>query len=78
MSLDERSNVGHFCFCRLRVGDIVTPPTWICSESCEYSKDGKCDDGGLFSDYSNCASGTDCEVGLPSKNALSKKLWVCV
>ena len=27
MSLDERSDVGHFCFCRLRVCDIETPPT---------------------------------------------------
>jgi hypothetical protein len=46
----------------LRVGDIE------CSESCKFSKDGYCDDGGSGSDYSNCASGTDCEVGFPSKN----------
>jgi hypothetical protein len=74
MSLDERSDVGHFCFCRLRiaVGDIV------CSESCKFSKDGYCDDGGSSSDYDICASGTDCEVGLPSKNDLSKQLSFCV
>ncbi len=63
MSLDKRSNVGHFCFCCLRVGDIETPPTFICSESCEYSKDGECDDGGFGYHYDLCASGTDCEVG---------------
>ncbi len=64
MSLDERSDVGHFCFCRLRVGDIE------CSESCAHSKDGYCNDGGSGSDYSDCAFGTDCEVELPSKNYL--------
>ena len=74
MSLDERSNVGHLSFCRLRVGDIATPPTLICLESCDYSKDGECDDGGAGSDGSYCAFGTDCEVGLPSKSALSKPL----
>jgi hypothetical protein len=78
MSLDERSKVDHLSSCRLRVGDIETPPTWICSESCDYSKDGDCDDGGFGSDYSSCVSGTDCEVGLSSKNALSKQLWFCV
>jgi hypothetical protein len=77
MSLGERSNVGHISFvCRLRVGDIETPPTLICSEKCEYSKDGNCDDGGSSSDYSICALGTDCEVGLPSKNHLSKQFMV--
>ena len=76
MSLDKRSNVGHFCFCCLRVGDIETPPTFICSESCEYSKDGECDDGGSGSVYSDCAFGTDCEVGLLSKNNLSKQIVV--
>jgi hypothetical protein len=56
----------------LRVGDIE------CSESCKFSKDGYCDDGGSSSDYDICASGTDCEVGLPSKNDLSKQLSFCV
>jgi hypothetical protein len=70
MSLDERSNVGHLSSCRLRVGDIATPPTLICSESCEFSKDGYCDDGGFGSDFDYCAFGTDCEVGLPPKNDL--------
>ncbi len=55
----------------LRVGDIE------CSESCEYSKDGECDDGGSGSYFDDCAFGTDCEVVLPSKNDLSKQLW-CV
>jgi hypothetical protein len=41
----------------LRGGDIE------CSESCKFSKDGYCDDGGSGSDYDVCASGTDCEVG---------------
>ncbi len=64
--------VGHFCVCRLRVGDIE------CSESCEYSKDGYCDDGGSGSDYDACAFGTDCEVRLPSKNmTFEKRLWCC-
>ncbi len=69
MPLDERSKYGHFCFCRLRVGDLETPPNLnlICSESCEDSKNGVCDDGGSGSDDSECAYGTDCEVGLPSK-----------
>ncbi len=46
----------------------------MCSELCEYSKDGVCDDGGSGSDFDDCAFGTDCEVGLPSKNDLSKQL----
>jgi hypothetical protein len=58
----------------LVIGDIETPPTLICSESCEYSKDGYCDDGGFGSNYSECALGTDCEVWLTSKNSLSKQL----
>jgi hypothetical protein len=62
MSPDEQFHVGHFCFCRLRVGDVETPPTLICSESCKYSKDGYCDGGGSGSHYSECALGTDCEV----------------
>jgi hypothetical protein len=57
----------------LRVGGIG------CSESCESSQDGVCDDGGSGSDYDNCAFGSDCEVELPSKNALSKQqLWCFV
>ena len=56
-----------------RVGEIE------CSESCKFSKDGYCDDGDIGSDYDVCVFGTDCEVGLPSKNALSKKqLWCCI
>ncbi len=61
--------LGHCCFCRLLVGDTEA----MCLESCEYSKDGVCDDGGPGSDFDDCAFGTDCEVELPSKNDLSKK-----
>jgi hypothetical protein len=78
MSLDERSTVDHLSSCRLRVGDIDTPSILICSESCKYSKDGECDDGAFGSDYDVCASGTDCVVGLSSKNDFSKKLLFCV
>jgi hypothetical protein len=78
MSLDERSNVGRFCCFRLRVGDLETLPSLICSESCEKSKDGICDDGSFGSAYDFCAFGTDCTVGLRSKNDLSKKLQFCV
>jgi hypothetical protein len=68
--VSDGSNVGHFCVCRLRVGDIETTPILMCSESCGYSKDGECNDGGPGSDYIDCAFGTDCEVGLPSKKDL--------
>jgi hypothetical protein len=74
MSLDERSTVDHLSSCRLRVGDIETPPTLICSDKCGRKDNGYCDDGGSGSDFNFCAFGTDCEVGLPSKNALSKQL----
>ena len=56
----------------LRVGEIV------CSESCKFSKDGYCDDGGSGSDYDVCAFATDCEVGLSSKNDLFKTIVACV
>jgi hypothetical protein len=42
-----------------RVGDIE------CSDSCKFSKDGSCDDGGSGSASDFCAFATDCEVGLP-------------
>ncbi|MBO6940792.1 MAG: hypothetical protein JJ863_37805 [Deltaproteobacteria bacterium] len=35
-------------------------PTTLCTETCEYSNDGDCDDGGPGSDYSLCDLGTDC------------------
>jgi hypothetical protein len=62
MSLDERSNVGPFCFCYPRVGDIEM----ICTDYCAYgySNDGICQDGGSDSDYDDCAYGTDCNVGF--------------
>ncbi len=75
MSLDERFNVAlsfAFAVFVLHVDDIA------CSESCKFSKDGYCDDGGSGSDYDICASGTDCEVGRPSKNDLSKRFLFCV
>ncbi|MEM6958474.1 MAG: hypothetical protein AAF645_22520 [Myxococcota bacterium] len=35
-------------------------PTGICLESCDFSDDGDCDDGGPDSDFSLCDYGTDC------------------
>ena len=35
-------------------------PDLLCEESCEYSMDGECDDGGPGSLFSVCALGTDC------------------
>jgi hypothetical protein len=32
----------------------------LCTNSCEYSDDGFCDDGGEDSDYDECALGSDC------------------
>ena len=32
----------------------------LCSNSCEYARDGECDDGGLHSDYQECPIGSDC------------------
>ncbi len=75
MSRDEPSDVGHFCFAVfvLRVGDIE------CSESCKYSKDGYCDDGGFGSDYDVCVSGTDCEVGgFHLRTNFQKKIVILV
>jgi hypothetical protein len=31
-----------------------------CDETCQYSSDGECDDGGPGSDYHECGLGTDC------------------
>jgi len=31
-----------------------------CTETCEWASDGDCDDGGLGTEYSSCAIGTDC------------------
>ncbi len=74
--MNERSNVDQFCFFHLLVGDVEA----ICSESCGYSKDGTCNDGGSGSDYDDCAFGTDCEVGLlePITMTYQKQLWCCV
>lgn len=33
----------------------------LCSNTCNYPGDGECDDGGVGSDYSVCAFGTDCD-----------------
>ncbi|XP_077984086.1 uncharacterized protein LOC144438789 [Glandiceps talaboti] len=35
--------------------------TTVCSETCSYSGDGECDDGGAGSLYSLCGLGTDCK-----------------
>ena len=35
-------------------------PSAVCSNTCYYSSDGLCDDGGSGAEYSDCASGTDC------------------
>jgi hypothetical protein len=51
-----KNGLSHFC--RLHVDDIEA----LCSESCESSKDGVCDDGGSGSDNDFCTFGTDCEV----------------
>ena len=32
----------------------------ICTNTCEWARDGECDDGGEGSDYSVCDYGTDC------------------
>jgi len=32
----------------------------VCDETCEFSGDGECDDGGPDSQYSDCGIGTDC------------------
>ena len=39
---------------------ITTYEIRLCSETCAYSADGDCDDGGEASDYSFCDLGTDC------------------
>ena len=57
--------------CLLMNGPILVTFAVECSESCNYSKDGYCDDGGSGSYYDVCLFGTDCEVGLPYKNDLS-------
>ena len=37
------------------------PPTSECTNSCYYSSDGECDDGGPGAEYSHCSLGTDCD-----------------
>ena len=32
----------------------------LCQETCQYSNDGECDDGGAGSSYSDCMPGSDC------------------
>jgi len=46
--------------------NYVLPPSYplaygICEESCMYSNDNMCDDGGVDSQYTVCDIGTDCE-----------------
>lgn len=41
----------------------------VCKDSCEYSKDGQCDDGGEGSEYNECKFGTDCfDCGMRLSN----------
>ncbi|MBW2462404.1 MAG: hypothetical protein JRH11_12220 [Deltaproteobacteria bacterium] len=39
----------------------LSAPEPLCNDSCEYSGDDDCDDGGSGSDYDLCELGTDCE-----------------
>jgi hypothetical protein len=45
----------------LGVGACDNDDDELCSNSCEYARDGDCDDGGQGSDYDLCRLGTDCE-----------------
>ena len=38
----------------------IYPTPVDCGESCEYSNDGNCDDGGLGAEFDGCSLGTDC------------------
>lgn len=40
-------------------GMLPSPSTSLCTETCGYSSDGYCDDGGIGSSYSVCREGTD-------------------
>ena len=47
------------------------PGEGLCTETCTYSDDGDCDDGGENSDYSLCALGTDClDCGIRYPNGM--------
>eukprot|EP00966_Prymnesium_polylepis_P084337 1951892-Prymnesium_polylepis.1 len=35
-------------------------PVGVCSDDCQYSGDGDCDDGGLGSEFDGCEEGADC------------------
>jgi hypothetical protein len=41
-------------------GECLPRTNEICENTCRYLNDGDCDDGGLNSDYSLCAFGSDC------------------
>eukprot|EP00966_Prymnesium_polylepis_P276672 6392005-Prymnesium_polylepis.1 len=36
------------------------PPPPGCADTCLYSRDGDCDDGGPGAEYADCPPGTDC------------------
>ena len=38
----------------------------VCGDTCQYSHDADCDDGGGNSDYDVCPLGSDCEIGRAS------------
>ena len=39
----------------------IAQTTDLCTSTCSTTSDGACDDGGIGSDYSDCAYGTDCQ-----------------
>ena len=46
--------------CTVAASPPPSPPTGMCSESCQYPSDDTCDDGGSGSQFSICAYGSDC------------------
>ena len=51
-------------------GMLPSPSTSLCTETCGYSSDGYCDDGGISSSYSVCREGTDCQDCGPREHEL--------
>ena len=63
--------------------EYATPGTssWkaVCDNACKHPDDGECDDGGLGSEYSACALGTDCNDcsgGVPLLPECVEPIWV--
>ena len=42
------------------LGTLTCAPTGLCSETCNYSSDNDCDDGGDGAEFSSCTVGSDC------------------